>query len=57
MHLQFVYPALDGYVSITLLFGEMIGPFTYRLMEWVHEEGHCDAAMRDWDWTASVSAS
>jgi hypothetical protein len=19
-------------------------------MEWVHEEGHCDASMRDWDW-------
>ncbi len=49
-HLQFVYPTLDGYVSITLLFGEMIGPYTRRLMEWVHEEGHCDAAMRDWDW-------
>ena len=28
IHLQFVYPALDGYVSITLLFGTMIGPFT-----------------------------
>ncbi len=52
VHLQFVYPALDGYVSITLLFGNMIGPFTRRLMEWVHAEGHCDAAMRDWDWNA-----
>src|SRR6185295_17594797 len=50
VHLQFVYPALDGYVSITFLFGEMIGPFTRRLMEWVCEEGHCDALMRDWDW-------
>ena len=45
VHLQFVYPALDGYVSITLLFGSMIGPFSKRLMEWVHDEGHCDAAM------------
>ena len=52
IHLQFVYPARDGYVSITLLFGTMIGPFTARLMEWVHDEGHCDAAMRDWDWPA-----
>jgi crotonobetainyl-CoA:carnitine CoA-transferase CaiB-like acyl-CoA transferase len=49
-HLQFVYPALDGYVSITFLFGETIGPFTSRLMDWVHEEGHCDASMRDWNW-------
>ena len=52
MHLQFVYPASDGFVSITLLFGTMIGPFSARLMQWVHDEGHCDAAMRDWDWPA-----
>jgi crotonobetainyl-CoA:carnitine CoA-transferase CaiB-like acyl-CoA transferase len=52
LHLQFVYPAADGYVSITLLFGSMIGPYTQRLMAWVHEEGHCSAAMRDWDYDA-----
>lgn len=50
VHLQFVYPAADGYVSVLLLFGSMIGPFTRRLMEWVHEEGHCSETMRDWDW-------
>jgi crotonobetainyl-CoA:carnitine CoA-transferase CaiB-like acyl-CoA transferase len=50
IHLQFVYPASDGHVSITLLFGSMIGPFTRRLMHWVCEEGHCDESMRDWDW-------
>ena len=50
VHLQFVYPALDGYVSITFLFGDTIGPYTRRLMEWVCEEGHCDVEMRDWDW-------
>jgi crotonobetainyl-CoA:carnitine CoA-transferase CaiB-like acyl-CoA transferase len=50
IHLQFVYPASDGHVSITLLFGSMIGPYTRRLMEWVCEEGHCDESMRDWDW-------
>lgn len=47
---QFVYPALDGSVSITFLFGRMIGPFTQRLMDWVHEEGHCSAEVRDLDW-------
>jgi crotonobetainyl-CoA:carnitine CoA-transferase CaiB-like acyl-CoA transferase len=52
VHLQFVYPALDGYVSITFLFGDTVGPFTRRLMEWVCEEGHCDPEMRDWDWEA-----
>jgi crotonobetainyl-CoA:carnitine CoA-transferase CaiB-like acyl-CoA transferase len=52
IHLQFVYPAKDGYVSITYLFGEMIGPFTQRLMDWACEEGHCTPEMRDWDWVA-----
>jgi crotonobetainyl-CoA:carnitine CoA-transferase CaiB-like acyl-CoA transferase len=52
IHLQFVYPAKDGYVSITYLFGEMIGPYTQRLMDWACEEGHCEPAMRDWDWVA-----
>ena len=52
VHLQFVYPASDGYVSITLLFGTMIGPFSRRLMEWVHEEGHCSTEMLAWDWEA-----
>ena len=47
-----LYPAFDGHVSITLLFGTMIGPFSKRLMEWVHEEGLCDRAMLDWDWEA-----
>ena len=41
--LRFVYPAKDGHVSITFLFGDMIGRFTQRLMAWVHEEGHCSA--------------
>ena len=39
-------------MSITLLFGSMIGPFSRRLMEWVHEEGHCSADMMAWDWDA-----
>lgn len=49
-HLQFVYPAADGFVSITLLFGSTIGRFTDRLMAWVHEKGFCDEAMRDLGW-------
>ena len=28
----------------------MIGPFSRRLMEWVHEEGHCSTEMLAWDW-------
>lgn len=48
--LQFVYPASDGFVSVTLLFGDTIGPFTARLMAWVHEAGFCDAALANLDW-------
>jgi crotonobetainyl-CoA:carnitine CoA-transferase CaiB-like acyl-CoA transferase len=45
-----VYPARDGHVSITHLFGSSVGPFTRRLMAYVHDEGFCDAATRDKDW-------
>jgi crotonobetainyl-CoA:carnitine CoA-transferase CaiB-like acyl-CoA transferase len=49
---RFTYPAKDGYVSITHLFGSTIGPVTRRLMEWVFECGFCDEATRDKDWIA-----
>ncbi|HVW35477.1 MAG TPA: CoA transferase, partial [Acidimicrobiia bacterium] len=48
--IRFVWPAADGHVSITFLFGPAFGPSTARLMEWVHEAGFCDEAMRDKDW-------
>ncbi|MPY91674.1 MAG: hypothetical protein GEV08_01020 [Acidimicrobiia bacterium] len=50
--LRFVYPALDGHVSITHVFGSAVGPATRRLMDLVHEAGCCDAATRDKDWVA-----
>jgi crotonobetainyl-CoA:carnitine CoA-transferase CaiB-like acyl-CoA transferase len=52
LRLRLGYPAKDGHVSITHLFGSTIGPATRRLMEWVHESGFCDAATRDKDWIA-----
>ncbi|MEA3218908.1 MAG: hypothetical protein QOJ19_5064, partial [Acidimicrobiia bacterium] len=48
--LRFVYPAKDGYVSVTHVFGAAVGPYSRRLMEWVHEAGFCDEATRDKDW-------
>ena len=45
-----VYPAIDGFVSITFMFGEMLGPYSQRLMNWVHEEGFCDESTRDQNW-------
>jgi len=47
---RMLFPARDGHVAITFLFGSAIGVFTRRLMEWIHEEGECDAATRDKDW-------
>jgi crotonobetainyl-CoA:carnitine CoA-transferase CaiB-like acyl-CoA transferase len=47
---RFVFPASDGHVSITFLFGPSVGPFTRRLIHWIHEEGGCDDATRDKDW-------
>ena len=48
--LKLVWEAKDGYVSLTFFFGHSVGPFTARLMGWIHEEGGCDAATRDKDW-------
>ncbi|MDH3678334.1 MAG: CoA transferase [Acidimicrobiia bacterium] len=50
IRLRLVYPAADGYVSITHVFGMPIGQNTARLMEWVHAEGFCDRELRDKDW-------
>ncbi|MGD9751073.1 MAG: CoA transferase [Acidimicrobiia bacterium] len=50
MSLRFLYPAADGHVSITHVFGEIGGPATARLMAWVHEAGFCSEAVRDKDW-------
>jgi crotonobetainyl-CoA:carnitine CoA-transferase CaiB-like acyl-CoA transferase len=50
LSVRFVFPARDGHVSITFLFGPSVGPFTRRLMHYVHEEGGCDLATRDKDW-------
>ena len=50
--LRFVYPALDGHVSVTHVFGAAVGPVTRRLMEYVFDAGCCDEATRDKDWVA-----
>lgn len=47
---RMVFPARDGHVSITFLFGSTFGPATRRLMNYIHDEGGCDAATRDKDW-------
>ena len=48
--LRIIFPCADGNVSVAFLFGSAIGPFSARLMRWIHEEGFCDEATRDKDW-------
>ena len=52
--LRLVYPTKDGFVAIALLFGSAFGPYTNGLVAYIHEEGGCDQAMRDEDWTEFV---
>jgi crotonobetainyl-CoA:carnitine CoA-transferase CaiB-like acyl-CoA transferase len=55
IEVRIVWPALDGHVSITFIFGAVVGPMTHRLMAWVCEEGYCDEATRDKDWVNYAS--
>ena len=47
-----VWPAKDGYVAMTFLFGSALGVFTAKLMHYICEQGFCDEATRDKDWIA-----
>jgi crotonobetainyl-CoA:carnitine CoA-transferase CaiB-like acyl-CoA transferase len=50
LDVQLLWPCKDGFVSVSFLFGAVIGPFSRRLFQWIHEEGFCDEATRDKDW-------
>ncbi len=50
--IQLVWPAKDGWVSLTFLFGSGLGVFTKKLMHYLWEQGWCDEATRDKDWIA-----
>ena len=50
MKIRLVWPATDGHVAITFLFGTAFAHFTKRLMDWIYEEGLCDEATRNTDW-------
>ncbi len=47
-----VWPANDGYVAMTFLFGSALGVFTAKLMHFICEQGFCDEATRDKNWIA-----
>lgn len=50
--LRFIYECIDGFVNLTLLFGEPIGRATGRFFDWMDEEGFSNAALRSEDWVA-----
>jgi crotonobetainyl-CoA:carnitine CoA-transferase CaiB-like acyl-CoA transferase len=49
---RFDFPASDGFVTITLMLGAAVGPFTNRLVEWMVEEHQCSAELADTDWAS-----
>jgi crotonobetainyl-CoA:carnitine CoA-transferase CaiB-like acyl-CoA transferase len=50
LKVRWVYPSSDGHVVVSVLFGPMGGPYTRRLIEWMHAEGMCrdDTLARDY---------
>ncbi|MFN0026678.1 MAG: CoA transferase [Acidimicrobiales bacterium] len=48
--LRWGYPASDGEVSVTFLFGAAFKEFAPNLFRWAFEEGLCDEATRDKPW-------
>ena len=49
---RFDFPASDGFVTITLMLGAAVGPFTNRLVEWMVEENACSVELADTDWAS-----
>lgn len=54
LDIRWIYPALDGWVTITLSFGP-IAAFTRRLVDWVVEEGFLDPSASSLDLENFVS--
>jgi len=50
LNLPVIWPAKDGFISMTFLFGSALGVFTRKLMHYVCAQGYCDEATRDKDW-------
>jgi crotonobetainyl-CoA:carnitine CoA-transferase CaiB-like acyl-CoA transferase len=48
--IQLVWPCQDGYMVVVLLFGPSFGPYTARLVHWLHEEGHVSEDIANEDW-------
>jgi crotonobetainyl-CoA:carnitine CoA-transferase CaiB-like acyl-CoA transferase len=49
---RFDFPAADGHVTATVLFGDAVGPYTNRLVAWMAEEDECPPDLAATDWAA-----
>ena len=54
LRINWVYPASDGWVTITLLFGP-ISAYTVRLIEWMVEDGAIEPGAAKADWVHFLS--
>ena len=50
LDLPIIWPARDGFISMTFLFGSSLGVFSRKLMHYLCAQGYCDEATRDKDW-------
>lgn len=50
LQIRFIYPSSDGFVSITVLLGAAIGPYTQRLVDWMVELGECPEEIASTPW-------
>ena len=52
IEIPLVWPASDGFIAMTFLFGSALGVFTAKLMHFICDQGFCDEATRDKNWIA-----
>ncbi len=53
---RIIWQCADGYVSLTYFFGNAIGPFTARFMQWMLEEGAVSEEDAGKDWIGFAAA-
>jgi crotonobetainyl-CoA:carnitine CoA-transferase CaiB-like acyl-CoA transferase len=56
LRIPYIWPAADGFVSLTLAFDGPNAAFLRRLFDWMAESGALDAAARERDWRAYLGA-
>jgi crotonobetainyl-CoA:carnitine CoA-transferase CaiB-like acyl-CoA transferase len=52
IRIPLVWQAKDGQVSCVFLFGTALGPFTRKMVAYMHAQGECDQVTHDKDWIA-----